>query len=58
MEELMLHRDHALDQVDHVGPLELERARAVLDAREVEHGVHEPGEAAHLLGHRLEVLVV
>ena len=58
VEELLLAVDYAAHEAHRVDLLELERRRAVLHAREVEHLLHEAGEAAGLGGDRLQVLVV
>ena len=58
VEELMLGGDQAPDEVHHVGLLDLDLGGAVLQARELEHGVNEAGEAPDLGGHDLQVLVV
>ena len=48
VEELVLGAHKALDQVDHVGSLDLKLGRAVLEARELEHGVDKARKAARL----------
>ena len=48
VEELVLGAHKALDQVDHVGSLDLKLGRAVLEARELEHGVDKARKTARL----------